>query len=194
MNISEVKTAILSKLEKELSPLLTYHNVEHTISVFNATKLICEAENINEKHSRLLLTAALFHDTGFLIQRENHEMFSCNIAKDYLPKYNYSSSDIEFICSIIMATMVHYRPKDIYEQIIKDADLDYLGTDDYDKISEQLFIELKNYNLISDNKKDWVQLQINFLKTHHYYTQTGQKLRESAKQKTLNLLSINSNV
>ncbi len=188
MKTEEVKVFILNKLEKELSPLLEYHHVEHTLNVYEAVKLICEGEKVNEKQVNLLLVAALFHDSGFLTQREGHEEISCKIARQDLPKFEFNTSDIEFICSAIMATELKHMPKNIYEQIIKDADLDYLGTENYDKISEQLFCELKNYQLIADDRKEWVRLQINFLKSHEYFTATSKKLRNTTKQKTLNLL------
>ncbi len=183
--INEFKPFILNKLEKELSPLLTYHNIEHTLNVYNAVKLICMGEKINPKQTELLLTAALLHDSGFIIQRKGHEEISCDIARQYLPDFSYTKEEINFICSVIMATEVKHQPTNIYEEIIKDADLDYLGTIDYDRVSDSLFIELKNYSLVSGNRNEWITLQSNFLKAHVYFTKTSIELRNSIKQKVL---------
>ena len=188
MNLNQAQTFIITKLQKELNPLLSYHNVEHTLGVFNATKLICEGEKIDKQNTVLLLTAALYHDSGFLVDRKNHEEHSCELAKKHLPQFNYTDTDIDFICKIIMATQVHYEPKTIFEKIIKDADLDYLGTDNYFKTSEQLFTELKNFNLISSNELEWLDLQIDFLIKHEYYTKTSKNNKAVQKQSTLNLL------
>jgi len=188
MNLNQAQTFIITKLKRELNPLLSYHNVEHTLGVFNATKFICEGEKIDAQNTVLLLTAALFHDSGFLVDRKNHEELSCELAKKHLPQFNYTDTDIDFICKIIMATQVHYEPKTIFEKIIKDADLDYLGMDNYFKISEQLFTELKNFKLISSNELEWLDLQIDFLIKHAYFTNTSKNNKAEQKQSTLNLL------
>ena len=192
--LAELKEFVITKLRSELNLLLTYHNFEHTLNVFSATQMLCEGEKLNEKSTYLMLTAALFHDTGFLIARENHEELSCAIAKKHLSDFDFSDAEIEKICRIIMATKTGHTPQNNLEKIIKDADLDYLGTDKYEKISARLFVELRNFNLISEDAEIWNKLQINFLKAHKYYTETARNLREVAKQKTLNLLIAKSNV
>jgi len=188
MDLDRVKTFVLSKLRTELNSLLTYHNVNHTELVFNATQQLCRLENINAEETILILTAALFHDSGFLIERENHEQHSCELAKKYLLNFNYSATQIDFICNVILATQTNYQPLNLFEQIIKDADLFYLGTNQYEEISALLFSELKNLSLINNNENDWLQLQINFLKQHLYYTSSANKLQKEGKQKVLNAL------
>ena len=191
---SELKDFVITKLRTELNPLLTYHNFEHTLNVFDATQMLCEGEKLNETTTYLMLTAALFHDSGFLIARENHEQLSCGLAKKHLPHFDFSAAEIEKICWIIMATKTGHAPQNVLEKIIKDADLDYLGTNKYEEISAKLFTELRNFKLIEENTEHWNKLQVNFLKAHEYYTVTANKLRNEAKQKTLNLLLQKSNV
>ena len=71
---------------------------------------------------------------------------------------------------------------------MKDADLDYLGTDAYHQISNELYIELRNFDLIKRNEAEWRQMQIAFLKKHSYYTKASKALRDEGKQKILNSL------
>jgi len=186
--LAELKEFVITKLRSELNPQLTYHNVEHTLNVFSATQMLCEGEKLNKKTTYLMLAAALFHDSGFLINRENHEELSCELAKKHLPEFDFSYSEIEKICSVIMATKTGHTPQNNLEKIIKDADLDYLGTDIYEEISNRLFTELRNFNLISEDTESWNKLQINFLKAHKYYTVTANRLRDLVKQKTLSAL------
>jgi HD superfamily phosphodiesterase len=188
MSLQGVKSFIIDKLSTGLNPLLTYHNVEHTLSVYQAVKIIADSEKVREQEKDLLLTAALFHDSGFLIDRNEHEKHSCEIAKKFLPGSNYTNAQIEKICSIIMATTSGYKPKNILEMIIRDADVDCLGTDLYQEISERLYTELKNFGQIPEDEKSWLKLQVNYLKHHKYYTKSSKNLRETSKQKTLNLL------
>ena len=53
-----------------------------------------------------------------------------------------TEDEIERICDMIMVTKYPHQPKNITEQIICDADLDYLGRDDFFKIANSLFKEL----------------------------------------------------
>ena len=54
----------------------------------------------------------------------------------------------EQICGMIMATKIPQSPKNYLEQILCDADLDYLGRDDFYDIGGTLFKELKTYNVL----------------------------------------------
>ncbi|HEY9178103.1 MAG TPA: HD domain-containing protein, partial [Flavipsychrobacter sp.] len=66
MQFGEAKKFILAKLKNELPKHLSYHSVEHVRDVFDSCKSIAAGENIKGEDLKLLLTAALFHDTGFL--------------------------------------------------------------------------------------------------------------------------------
>ena len=65
MHYDQAYSFLIDKLERELSPDLTYHNAQHTISVLHATQVLCEHENLDQYHTKILITAALFHDAGF---------------------------------------------------------------------------------------------------------------------------------
>src|SRR5690606_33540301 len=150
MNFEITKDFILKKLETELPPHLTYHNTTHILDVFEATIRYAELEDISKEDTLLLKTASLFHDSGFIVQAENHEQISCDIAQQYLPDLGYSQAQIDRIIGMIMATKIPQTPLNHLEQIMADADLDYLGRDDFEEISERLFQELK----IQD-KNEW---------------------------------------
>lgn len=92
---------------------------------------------------------------------------------------------------MILSTQIPQKPKNIYEQIICDADLDYLGTDQFYTIGETLFQEFKAMGQIK-SREDWNKLQINFLKGHSYHTPYAKKYREPVKQKHLQDLIDNS--
>jgi predicted metal-dependent HD superfamily phosphohydrolase len=103
------------------------------------------------------------------------------IAKDLLPNYGYESNEIERICGMIMATKIPQSPKNLLEQIICDADLDYLGRDDFFAIGNTLFEELKALGIL-EHKLQWDNMQVKFLENHAYHTQTTKDLREAKKQ------------
>ncbi len=184
MKFSEAKKFILQKLKKELPRHLSYHSVEHVVDVVNAAKAIGKSEGVNGEDMKLLLTAALFHDSGFLKGPKEHEQESCNIARNYLPQYGYTPEQIEKICGMIMATRIPQTPHTHLEQILADADLDYLGREDFWIIGNKLFDELSVYGMIQD-ENEWNKLQITFLEKHHYFTETAIHSRKAKKDEYL---------
>ena len=186
MNYSSTKSFIISELDK-LSPSLTYHGKHHTLDVLNVAESLCIAESMSDHETILILTAALFHDSGFLAHYDNHEMHSCEIARKVLPTFDYTEGFVERICALIMATKIPQTPHDHCAEILCDADLDYLGRDDFYAIGQSLFLEMKNKNLVK-TEKEWNEIQIRFLEAHHFFTKTSQNTRTQAKQEHLETL------
>jgi hypothetical protein len=73
------------------------------------------------------------------------------------------------------------------QRIICDADLDYLGRDDFFVIGDQLRREFLHFGIVS-SEKAWKELQLKFLTSHHYHTQNSAELREPVKQVNLKKL------
>ena len=184
MNYHGAKAFILDKLEKELSSKLTYHGLHHTLDVLYITEDLCMNEKIAPYDSLLLKTAALFHDSGFTVSNKNHEKLGCMIARKHLPGYNYTESEIEMVCGMIMATKIPQTPRNYLEEIICDADLDYLGRDDFYDIGATLYQELKAYDVLQ-SEEAWNKIQVNFLEAHSFFTKTNKHRRANRKQQYL---------
>ena len=187
MKIEGARTYILEQLSN-LSSDLYYHGVHHVLDVERATAVLADGEGINEAESLILLqTAALYHDAGFLRTYKDHEEEGCAIARDILPEFDYSMAQIEVICGMIMATKIPQNPKNHLEQIICDADLDYLGRDDFEAIAHTLFQELRALNFVRD-LHSWNRIQISFLQAHHFWTRTAKSARNRVKRAHLEKL------
>ncbi|HAF30568.1 MAG TPA: hypothetical protein DCG75_16115 [Bacteroidales bacterium] len=184
LRVNDVEEFVLSKLEDGLPDNLYYHNVKHTIDVVTQVELIGRSEGVNDEEMLILKTAALFHDIGHLINYDSHEEESVKLAKKILPEYQYNEHQIEKICSLILITQMPPQPKNLLEEIMCDADLDYLGRTDFVPVSINLYKELHERKKI-DSILEWNQLQLKFIKGHQYFTKTAQKLREVNKKKQL---------
>jgi predicted metal-dependent HD superfamily phosphohydrolase len=191
MEFEKVKKFIVAKLKKELTKNLTYHSLGHIKDVYSAAENLAEIENVKGEDLTLLLTAVLFHDSGFLISQKEHERLSCEIAQKHLPDYGYTPAQITRICGMIMATQIPQTPHNELEKIICDADLDYLGRDDFFTIGNKLFDELCMYGII-DSENEWNKLQVRFLEKHHYFTNAAKMLRKAKKAE--NLLIVKSKI
>lgn len=184
MKFDALKEFVSKKLSTELAPELMYHSFHHTMEVYQAAQRYAEEEKIIGEDLHLLLTAVLFHDSGFIIQRVNHEEKSCDVARSILPQFDYTEEQIDRICNMIMATRIPQQPKTHLEEIMCDADLDYLGRNDYYSISDGLYEEMRLAGQIK-SEQEWMDVQIRFLENHHYHTETAKKWRNEGKAKNL---------
>ena len=184
---TSIKQPILSRLENELDSRLGYHNITHTLDVLEQAEVLAKQEKVTDKHDLLLLkTAAVFHDSGFLSVYKNHEEKSCEIASESLRNV-LSEEDIKKVCGMIMATKIPQTPNTLLEQIICDADLDYLGRNDFEPISRNLYKEFLVFKIIPEDII-WDHIQIKFFESHHYFTVTSVNKRNKKKLKHLNIL------
>jgi uncharacterized protein len=184
MNLQAAKEFILNKLKTELKQDLYYHCLNHTLDVYESAKKLAALENISDTDLVLLETAALFHDTGFLAGYADHEEQSVKVTKKILPGFGYSESDIEVICRMILSTRLPQQPVTLLEKILCDADLDYLGRDDFFMIANKLLCEW-NENGIPITLKKWYNVQVNFLMNNHYFTKSAISLRKEKKRENL---------
>lgn len=187
MQVEAAGSFIIDKLTKELPPYLSYHNVGHTQQVLKRSLQIAASEDVAGEDLDILSTAALFHDAGFIEKYIGHEEVSCRMAKQYLPQFDYSDTQIEKVCELIMATKIPQSPKTHLAEILCDADLYYLGTDDYGIMAEKLYPEFIREG-IATNKMEWQRQQVVFLGSHIYFTKVAQELLSDKQEKNLILL------
>ncbi|MBA9077131.1 MULTISPECIES: HD domain-containing protein [Rufibacter] len=184
---------IVAKLREGLSKDLTYHSLHHTLDVFEQVSLIALKEGVTAPQELLLLqVAALYHDAGFLYTYQQHEERSCTLAKEELPGFGFTPEEITIICRLIMATQVPQAPQNKLQEIICDADLDYLGRDDFFPIGQTLFQEFTCYGVVQ-NEEQWNQLQVRFLESHTFFTSFSKNSRETQKQQHLALIKAKLN-
>lgn len=185
MDFLAAKDYILKRMELELKPELVYHSLVHTMDVYNSTVSIAEKEGVNGKNLTLLKTAALYHDSGMLNTYIGHEEASVEIVNTKLPEFNYSEEDISKISGMILTTKLPQKANNYYDKILCDADLDYLGRDDYFMRSHFLRHEWCSLGIKNLKLRQWYELQKEFMKTHKYFTKTSIELRKKKKQRNL---------
>jgi len=187
MEFKKVKKFIMDKLKNELPHSLTYHSTTHIKDVYKSAQKLAKMEHVKGEELTLLLTAVLFHDSGFIWQLYEHEAVSCEIVKKHLPDFGYSPQHIDRICGMIMATKIPQTPHNLLEKIICDSDLDYLGRDDFFQVGHGLYEELCMHDIVK-NENDWNLMQVQFLENHHYFTESAKQLREAKKDEYIALV------
>ena len=156
-----IENAVLKKLES-LSPGLTYHSREHTRDVVQQSERIAREESVTDKRKVFILKiAALYHDTGFMETYSNHEERSCQIFLRDSKSFGLTPAEIKEVTDLIMVTKIPQQPKNLLQRIICDADLDYLGRDDFELIGDKLRREFLVYGVVRDDE-EWDRLQLKF--------------------------------
>jgi uncharacterized protein len=177
-----------NRLEQELSPKLVYHGVEHTRDeVIPAVETLAGMEGIRGEALYLLLTAAWFHDLGFVEQALYHELISARLAVQVLPSFGYAKDQVEIVQWAILATALPQLPRNRLEEILTDADLDVLGHGDFMQRNGDLRRELAFLGQ-EFTDKDWYTGQLKFLEGHTYFTASARSLRDA--QKLLNITKL----
>jgi len=183
-----IRSSILEQLARELPGNLYYHSVDHTIDVEKQAIRIAGELDCAEHYLFLLKLACLYHDSGFLFTYiDNHEEAGCDLATRQLPAFGVSEKELEVICGLIRATKIPQTPLTLLEEIICDADLDYLGRQDFFGISYCLYLELQARQLVADETA-WNKIQVKFFKQHSYFTAVSQLQRAGIKQQHLNII------
>jgi ligand-binding sensor domain-containing protein/class 3 adenylate cyclase/predicted metal-dependent HD superfamily phosphohydrolase len=182
INYMKAERHIMKVLEDELSPKLLYHSINHTIDVTQAVERLAIMEGITDEDLFLLKSAATYHDAGFVERYDSNEEIGIKMARDILPKYGYTEKQLDIIDGLIKSTEIPQSPKTHLEQIMCDADLDYLGRDDFHVIADYLRRELREHGKLKSDRQ-WDEIQIAFLNQHTYFTKSAIKLRQAKKEK-----------
>jgi len=180
-NFAAAAAYALGRLERELDPRLRYHSLAHTRDdVLPAVERLAGYAGVSGEELLLLRTAAVFHDVGFIVGREEHEEAGATICAATLPAYGYSPAQVAEIVTLIRATRIPQSPRSPLGQLLADADLDLLGRDDFLERNGELREELRAFGR-DEADADWYRHQLAFLVDHRYWTAGARALRDNGK-------------
>jgi predicted metal-dependent HD superfamily phosphohydrolase len=176
----------------ELPNGIKYHDADHTLhptkGVVAIANDIAIAENISENDRELLITAAYFHDTGYIREYDRNEPIAARMAGRILKLIGYKPNEIKKIQNMILSTDLAVEPKTHLEKILCDADLDHLGRPDFLEFDSKLREGRRNRGVdVSDDEK-WYNGTLNLIINHKFYTESQRKLREEQRQKNIQTL------
>ena len=183
--INRTKEYAEKVLSKKSIEEYKYHNLEHTLEVVDAVQEIGKSMHISDSELEIVTIAAWLHDVGYHFNGHNHEEESVKIAEGLLSEWGMGADKIAQVSSTIRATQMPQNPKDKLGEIICDADLYHLSTDQYRVKGELLRKEMATLQGKEMTEGEWLELNVEFFKNHHYFTQYGQKVLEPRKQKNL---------
>ncbi len=173
-----MKPDLISDIKKYVNYLLVpledlyYHHYEHALSVMQRAVYLGKKEWCSDEDIQLLTIASLFHDTGFVIQYDDNEIFWAKIAQNYLRTILFDEEKISIIQNIILATKLDSKPQNLLEEIIKDADMDNLWREDFFDVGEKLKREREIMKNIKIKDPDWHHASLDVIQWYTFYTHT----------------------
>jgi len=176
----------------ELPGSIKFHDSNHTLHPFKGVVAVANrialSEGISEADRELLITAAYFHDTGYIREYDKNEPIAARMAGRILKLIGYKPHEIDKIQRMILSTDLDCEPKTHVEKIICDADLDNLGREDFLRLDGRLRAGRGARGVdVSDDVK-WYKGTLKLMKSHRYYTESQKQLREEEKQKNMKKL------
>jgi class 3 adenylate cyclase len=177
LRLGDLEEKVFETILSELPPTLYFHKLEYAQRVFSQAFLLCRAEEIEQEERLLVRTAALLLFTGLTQSFNNYENRSSVIAREILPEFEYSESQIDQICNLILSTKQPFNPTNRLEKILIDAKMEFIGRPDYSTQIKLLYQELKEAGS-KINGQQFKKQQLELLYNFNFYTMAAQRLRE----------------
>ena len=192
----EATPNIIEKAEKAVTDILltlpetmVYHNLNHTWEVVKAADKIGNYANLTEEEKEILMLSAWFHDTGFKFNYDNHEEKSIEIAQEFLEQNNFPAERTEKVISCIISTKIDQKPKTLTERVLNDADFIHLSKKSYFDKLLLLKSELEQAKGTKLIDSEWYESNLEFLKSHQYYTEYGKTVLSPKVEKSIEIQS-----
>jgi predicted metal-dependent HD superfamily phosphohydrolase len=187
--VHKAEQYVTNLLSDQLGADYLYHNLRHTERVVANVQEIMAAVELSDTQKENILLAAWFHDTGYINGAHKHEEKSCEFGRVFLEKEGRSKTDIEEICTLILATKRTHEPTTELENIIRDADSGHLAKKDFRSISEMLRQELIKTDRAKYSPSEWRAMNIEMFRSEHrFYTEYAKENWLEDKDKNLRRL------
>lgn len=184
----KVQEYVHSAFDSKKDKALLYHNFTHTQNVVKAATRIGRHYRLNERDLFIVTTAAWFHDIGYLEDYNHHELMGADIAASFLRKQGVPEEITLAVTNCILATRMPQSAKTLLEEIVCDADMFQLGSDEFAENNKLLRKELELKKGTTINKEEWRRNTIRFLESHTYYTDYCRSLLEPKKKEIVEKL------
>src|ERR1700748_2575514 len=189
--LEQAKHYVRSYFDHHVNEKLFYHNLKHTERVVEAATQIGQHYQLNDADFFTVTVAAWFHDIGYLNGAgKGHEDRGAKMAQAYLEGTGVERAVIEAVCRCIVATQLPQRAVGLTEQIVCDADLYHLGTDDFGDRNKLMRKEAEAVQDRKISKEEWRRSTIRFLEEHQYYTDYCRLLLNEKQLENLNKLKL----
>jgi predicted metal-dependent HD superfamily phosphohydrolase len=177
---------VMNLFSKYDTTSLIFHNLEHTTQVNRHAAEIADVEKVEAEDKLVLHIATLFHDTGHLNGgMEDHEQRGVTFMEAFMSVNNiHDEVFIKRVARCILATQMPHNPSGKLEEIMCDADIYHLGTDEFKVTNKKIRkeFEKRGYDHLT---KGWLKHTYQLLNDQHFYTAYCRERLEAGKENNI---------
>jgi len=180
--VAESENYISALLAEKLPEYIIYHNFNHALLVKKYAETIGEHTGLSTDEMNILRICALFHDAGYVNSYKKCNEESIVIASAFLAEHEIDQQTIDHISEIIRASKLPQSPKDKIAEVLCDADMMYIASENaveqFDLLFDETALEKKN----PEKRPVFEKGYIDFFATHTYYTEYGKTILQPKKE------------
>lgn len=173
--IEKASDYIFTLFKNDADERLVYHNFNHFREVAEYAREFLENYEIGDTEKEALLIAAWFHDAGYVRKYKGHEEESVKIFEEFAAENNINQKTIDLVAELILSTRHKQTPRGLLQEILHDADIINIGTENFFERADLLRVEWERFLNKKFSDPEWEQIQVDFLVSTQFYTDYAQK-------------------
>jgi predicted metal-dependent HD superfamily phosphohydrolase len=183
----EVQQYVYEYLSTHLPSSFVFHDYTHAEEVAEVAEELAEAAELSEQDKATLFLAAWFHDTGYCEGKDEHEVQSVEIFKQFAAHRIDPLINREAVQQLILSTKHNIQPESRLEKLLHDANYAYLGRKRFARRGRLLRLEEEAIQGKKFSLYDWQQHMLELQLETKFYTPEGHTA--FAKRKNKNIAS-----
>ena len=160
-----------------------FHNFARAGNIARNAVTLGVQMGLNKEEVSILHVAALFLETGYCKNYENHQSASVELANNYLKEKAIGDVERQQVEEIILSTRAPQHPVTLQAQVLCDASKYHLGEKSLTTNLESLRTERKLIAGKEYTDIDWIKENISMLQEHYYFTSAARDEFEKKMQK-----------
>lgn len=179
------ETALFIKeyYEAEFSGDYCFHNFAREGNIARNAVTLGVQMGLNKEEVSILHLAALFLETGYCKNYDNHQSASIELANNYLKEKEVEEENRRLVEEIILSTRAPQHPVTLLAQVLCDASKYHLGEKSLIANLESLRAERKLLTGKEYSEIEWITESVSMLQEHFYFTSAARDEFEKKMQK-----------
>ena len=187
--VAESENYISALLGQKLAANFIYHNFSHALRIKKYADTIGKQTGLTADEMNILRICALFHGAGYVNSYEQYNEESMLIASAYLAGQGLDQQTTGHVSDIIRALKQPQDPKDKIAEVLCDADMMYIATEN---AIEQIDLLYEETAMLKPNFKKRLAFEkqcIHSFTTHTYFTEYGKTVLQPIKEAAVRRLA-----
>ncbi|MEJ0056794.1 MAG: Pycsar system effector family protein [Bacteroidota bacterium] len=167
-------------------PELSYHCLAHTEGAVASAEKIASHYNLSKQDYATVYIAVWFHDIGYLFTTpEKHEEKGAELAAEFIRENDGDEEIIDKVKECIMATKMPQHPVSLISQIVCDADLYHLGTEEFANSNKKVRKEKERLTGKKISGKEWRRQSLVWFENINFHTDYAREFLGKGKDKNI---------